>query len=155
MSSFNLLNKITPKTVLGNVKDLVTDLEGPSLAMRVVGIARAISTGENDYGPWSKFKGDFQAANLITGEIYRSGFCMLPPLASDLVENALSEEGSNAIEFGFDISVIPNDSMVGYEYGAKPILEAKAETPLDALVQSIGMSEPVKPALEDKELELV
>jgi len=150
MSQYNLLNKITPKTVIGSIKEVTRDLKESTSVMRVVGIARSMSNGESDYGTWTKFKGDFQATNLLTGEIYRSPNCIMPSIVNGIIESALTEADNNAVEFAFDVTVVPNDTPIGYEFGAIPLVEPKEESPLDALLNSVGVSTPPTLKVEAK-----
>jgi len=133
-----LIKKITPKTVLGKIKSIAHDLTETTPVMRVVGIARGLSTGEGDYGSWVKFKGDFSATNLLTGDVFRSPACILPGIAGDLIESAVMDSENNGVEFGFDITLEPSDSPVGYEFSAIPLLETKEETPLDSLMALVN-----------------
>ena len=138
MSKAKLIKKITPKTVLGKIKDIAHGMTEPKAVMRIVGIARGLTTGEGDYGSWVKFKGDFTAINLLTGESYRAPACILPGIAGDLIEASVMDADNNAVEFGFDVVLEPSDSPVGYEFGAVPLIETKEETPLDALMALVS-----------------
>ncbi len=139
------LKKITVKTVCGRIVGIERKPKETLSVMRVVGIARRIVTGESDYGAWIKLKGEFHATNLLTGEEFHSSTCMLPEVASDLVENALADENNKSVEFGFDITVGPSDTPIGYEYGALSLIAPSQEDPLQKLLEIVN-----KLAIEDK-----
>ncbi len=146
----NLKAKITTKSILGDVKKLVYggSITGPTAVMRIAGIASKLQHGQSDYGDWVKFKGQFNVINLLTGEQTISGTCMLPGVASELLEGAmLGAETDNSVEFAFDIILVPDDtSMVGYRYEAKPLIEAKEDDPLLRLMASLPALEKPKKA---------
>lgn len=139
--SGTLLKKITTKTVMGKVKEAIAGLgdkfQQNTPAMRVLGIANGVQTGESDYGPWVKFKGEFKATNLLTGEEFRSRSCMLPELASDELEAALSDENNDSVEFAVDVTVNPSENTIGYEYGIIPLVEAQRDDPLARLSSQV------------------
>ena len=136
----NLIKKITTKTVCGDIKKLAKPLkdgEGMDL-VRVFGVARDIKTGESDYGPWTKFLGNFQAINIVSGEEFKSTACMLPDTASELLEAALQNEGVNEVNFAFDISIKgDSNSTIGYQYVCSPLLEDNDSDPLAKLASSL------------------
>lgn len=122
----------------------------------VAGIARGFKTGTSNYGDYCELKGDFIATNKETGEALRSTRMYLPEVAEDMILNALSAEGVNAIEFAFEIGVKPNKkSATKYEYYCTSLLEAGENDPLAALVNQVGMNVPglaaPEPAPEAKE----
>lgn len=139
-----LLKKITAKTVVGKVSEVVKglgkDFKPNTLLFRVVGIATGIQTGESDYGEWVKLKGQFSAINHLTGEAFRSRSCMLPELASGDIEDAVVSEENDSVEFGVDITISPSDSATGYQYGVIPLLEANGDDPLTRLTQRVAAS---------------
>lgn len=134
----NLIKKVTVKTVFGDPKKYIRDngLKASVAIVRIVGIATRLVTGESDYGPWVKFKGNFKATNLLTGEEFRSGSCLMPEVASDLVEGAMCGEGVDGVNFAFDILLVPDDSSAtGYVYQAEPLIDYTESDPL-ALLES-------------------
>ena len=116
-----LVNKISIKTVYGKVAR--EDAKGQDL-MRVMGVVRGVTTGESNYGPWAKFKGEFKAINLSTGEEVHSGACLLPPMASDMLQGAFT---GDPVEFAFDIGIKPNETAIGYEYTVTPLITQESD----------------------------
>jgi len=135
----NFIKKISVKNVVGDVKKIIGNDE--TCIMRVIGIVRAMQSGQSDYGDWVKLKGDFQATNLLTGDVYRSPNCFLPEIATDMIAGVFSED-SEALQFGFDISVKPNDTPIGYEYNCASLIEADDNDPLQQLVGSVKAALP-------------
>lgn len=150
-----LIKKITVKSVIGDVKKIFKGVTEKTAIMRVVGIARSMQAGESDYGPWVKYKGTFNGINLITGEEMTAPYCLLPEVASCLIENQLSAEGVTSIEFGFDLYIKPSDTPIGFEYLAEPLVEPKDADPLSHLSKSLPAPPKVNkkalPALDKKE----
>lgn len=143
-----IVRKISTKTVVGTPSDIRNLPDGP--IMRVMGVMRGVQTGEGDNGPWVAFIGQFQAVNLKTGEIFGAAKCFLAGAASDIIESAwhASQEGDTPaqdMKFAFDIVKITNDtSAVGYEYQARPLIEAAETDPLLEMASSL----PALPMIE-------
>jgi hypothetical protein len=137
-----LIKKISIKTVVGNVKAIVKEMdEGESrIIMRVIGKATGSKVGESTYGAWEALKGDFKATNMETGEQFRSGVAFLPDVALDLVIGALNGGDVSSVDFGFDIGVTEDsDSNTGYVYNATPLLEVKESDPIAMLEKSLNI----------------
>lgn len=137
MSRAKLVGKISVRHVFGSKGEILSvvmqDKEVSHKLMRVVGIASDIKTGEGDNGPWTGLKGQFKATNLVTGEVFQSGQCFLPGVASDMVEGAL-KSGASAVEFGFDISVVfDENSATSYVYYAEPLFDTAENDPVALL----------------------
>lgn len=122
--------------------------------LRIGGTVRSMEEKSSQFGPYKRFKGDFEAVNCVTGEIYRSGDCILPPCAEtpivDLVMRAKEQEGAEAaVQFGVDITVkyYKHPTLKGTEFvwGARPLGE-QADSPMSALLQSFG----AVPLIKDK-----
>ena len=143
-----LTKKITVKSVIGDVKKMFKGVTEKTAIMRVVGIARSMQAGEGDYGPWVKFKGTFQGINLLTGEEMTAPYCLLPEVASCLVENQLGADDVTSVEFGFDLYIKPSDTPIGFEYLAEPLVEPTGADPLAHLSKSL----PAPPKVNQKAL---
>lgn len=126
----NLLGKISVKNVCGKITVKKDDEERP--LMQVMGIVTGSMIKSSQYGDSIGFKGQFKATNVETGEVYRSGVCYLPGVASDLVAGGMGE-GVNSLEFAFGISVKPADNPIGYEYIVASLLDVSESDPLEAL----------------------
>ena len=135
-----LVKKISVKVVVGNVKKMVAsgEIKEKTAVMRVYGIASKIVTGTSDNGDWVAFLGQFKAINLLTGVDFTSGKLFLPGVASDLVEGAINGDGANAIEFGFDVLVEPDESSaVGYIYQAESLIPPSDDDTLSKLEKTL------------------
>ena len=175
MNDFNFINKIT-NVKIGVTKEMVQDAikkeKSEILAYRVYGRAQGFEIVSTDNGESNKYLGEFEAVNALTGEVFRSKSLYLPGLASDILEDQLTNandkdpsettvkretkrgtvEGrvlkfEKQIEFGMDITASPSTSATGYEWGAKPIIETKQEDPFKALkgkIQAKPLPKPVQ-----------
>jgi len=140
-----LLKKLSFKTVVGKVNRRELPEDGsPMLVMRVIGVANKLVTGNSDYGTFAGFLGNFEATNVASGEVFRSGKMFLPTVCSSLLEAAIAANNGANVEFGFDIGVKEADNSVGYEYTATPIIEASETDPVSLLKSRI--SAPALPA---------
>ena len=129
-----LVKKITMASVnniRGGFKNV--DPKGASfLGMRVVGLVRGYDTLVSPtMGESQKFYGEIRAENR-EGEEFASPCCFVPEPAQGLLRSAVDAADGLAVEFGFDILVVPDaESMVGYHFDIVPLLETK---PSDALL---------------------
>ena len=156
-----LKKKITVKDVIGKVipalkkagltedtkdENSVTGVTFPPNTgiLRVIGQVTGYTTGESDYGPWTKFRGDFQGINLLTGEECRSRACHVPDLMGDDIVAALKIEGNTAVEFAVDITVSPMNSAQGYSYEVVPLVDVARDDPLDRLRALVDEKAPLK-----------
>jgi len=157
MSRAKLIGKISVRHVVGTKGGILTavmsDKEVSHKLMRVVGIASDIKSGEGDNGPWTGLKGQFKATNLVTGEMFQSGQCFLPSVASDMVEGAL-KAGATAVEFGFDISAqFDEQSATSYVYHAEPLFEAAENDPVALLTARLDAQQKKLDAPKEAEKE--
>jgi hypothetical protein len=71
-----------------------------------------------------------------------SGVLFIPSAFHNMIAGALREQqraDANAtISFGFEVSSIRAKNPAGYSWDFKPMIEAKAENPLDALLSELG-----------------
>jgi hypothetical protein len=135
----SILKKITVKDVCGEIKKPATT----TWLVRVVGIARDYEIGTTNFGQFVRFKGQFRAIKIETGEVFDSGAMILPDIANNLIYGALSQDGSNAVEFAFDLGVKPSKSPTEYDYIVSSLIESKEADPLAALLSNA----PALPAL--------
>lgn len=134
-SKFTILSKISVKSVLGHK---VKTPEKSEMLIQVMGVATGIKTGESDKGPWTALLGSFQAINMQSGNVYRSGVCFLPNIVLNLILPKLLEKESKSIEFAFNIGVAPDEeSAVGYVFIAEPIFDAAENDPLEMLTKKL------------------
>ena len=135
-----LITKITVKNVCGS-PDLEEIIKAPGKAielMDVFGLARKVVPGESQYGPYVKFSGTFKAINLQTGETVRSGACILPGTAQELLAGAFSDD-TTEVKFGFKIGVKADKASkgTGYAFTVEPLTDPGENDPLTMLENQI------------------
>lgn len=137
--SQKILKKVSIATVCTNHKGFKT-LEAATDVMRIMGLARAFETGTSTYGEYFKFKGEFTAIDLATGETAIGAVAFLPSPVDALLASTIRElgEGGKPVEFGFDIRVIPDETEVGYHYEVKTLIESKPSNPMAALMATLS-----------------
>lgn len=141
MSNYKLISKISVKTVAGaQTKELARVEAGWKRAelVEVVGIADGTKTGVTDNGSWVAATGQFQAINVSTGEVFRSGVLFLPNAAQNMV-NAKLAASKGPVEIGFAIAAIEEpESFTGYVFDCTPLMEMEADDPLARLTKKAG-----------------
>jgi len=138
------LNKLSTATI-GLDKDVIGEIvKGQKKAVpicRFLGTVNGLETGESANGPWVKFKGLFSAVNYSTGEECRSGACLMPAVASNLLEGlflkAKEGEGQPAVTFAYEISAKPEKTAAtGYVFTATSLVKGGAD-PLGNLIEQL------------------
>jgi hypothetical protein len=145
------LSKITLKSIDAQPKP--RSVTAPEILAHVFGIARRFRVGSSAYGIFHSFLGEFEAVNLSTGEVTRSGRILLPPIAEKILLERMEAGGATAgkdrtatqdeedgeaasepIEFAFAIGVRPlygpdgktlSERGSGYEYTLHPLMEMR------------------------------
>jgi hypothetical protein len=107
-----LSNKISVKSVCGETKTLVPET-GEKLLMRIVGVVNGTIVKESQYGESIGLRGQFQAENKDTGEVFVSSTAWLPKTLSDSILGAFNGE---PLQFAADIGVKKAANAIGYEY---------------------------------------
>jgi len=82
--------------------------------------------------------GNFEAANLATGEVFRAGVLWLPSGIQELLINAVDTGAVDAngkpvyndVKFGFQINAHPAKNPIGYSYSAEQLIDATQNDPL-------------------------
>lgn len=133
-----LLNKITIKSVCGELEGAVTEAKPTLDIAQIIGIVKEKEEIKGQYGSSWKLKGEFKAINLITKEPFYSANCFLPGLASDLVVNQLQDVGDNAVQFAFVIGIKYAKNKVGYEYSVKPLIKPSENNALTLIENQIN-----------------
>jgi len=117
----NLVSKLSSKSI---GVDLVAARKEAQEAYTIIGYVDAIEQGNHaTNGEWTKLKGNFEATNAKTGEVYVSANAFLPTVVNDLVASAVKAGGT--VQFAYRIGTKPNDSVVGYEYTVQQLIEAE------------------------------
>lgn len=147
----NYKAKLTVATIGGAPERAKTEKTRVGVAT-FIGIATGTKMVENQNEPEKPYvavTGNFEAVNLYTGEIYRSGILYLPTGLHDLVVNMLDQVKGDedrskfdkaAVEFALQIDAEPADNAAGYQYVGKSLLppqKADALSHLRALTAGI------------------
>jgi hypothetical protein len=108
--------------------------------VRVYGTVKQAETGTSNFGPYIKFKGEFEAVNLSSQEKYRAKNLLLPPIGemaiADALQEAQAENKDASITFGMDIAVEENPSKKGgwnFRYAIIPLRSPEFKGESDAL----------------------
>ena len=131
-----LMTKLSAKKLVGKIekpKDKVT-------LFQIFGIATGTKNGESNFGAWIAFTGQFRAIRVSDGEVFQAGMCFLPAMATNLMLPAVNKEGTNGVEFAFNIGVFPADNLAGYEYFAEPMIETSETDPLEQLAKKVSQA---------------
>lgn len=141
------LRKITIKNLgfsIAKVRDsiaAVEQVEGvPRVAplFKIVGQSTEAKTGQSALGAYTSLLGSFTAVNLQTGEIYTSSKCILPNFISEGMGAALHT--NNSVEFAIEIQAMEKaDSISGYEYTAKNLIEMAPTDTMKRLLSVAGI----------------
>ena len=145
----NLLKKITLKVIssvdLEKTAKEMKEKEKRAL-VRVYGIVNSHDLGSTQYGDFLRFKGNFEAVDLATGDVYRSGQAILPQVAEDLLHAALVAAGGESVQFGFELGIKESkNSKTGYELTASPLIKESPNDPLALMREQIGLPAPEAP----------
>lgn len=152
----NYLKKLSMAT-MGAIPKGIKELEhGATVAIaHVIGMAESIETGTSQFGEWIAFNGTFKGTVLDGGEVYRAKKCLLPDIASDALQDAVSGSEGNSVEFALEIGIRRvikldakgNEVGMGYEYTMKPLIEMdEASDPLAALDAKVTKALPAPKA---------
>lgn len=142
------LRKITIKNLgfsIAKVRDAIGEIqkvEGvPSVAplFKIVGQSTEAKTGQSALGAYTALLGSFTAVNLGTGEVYTSSKCILPNFISEGMGAALHTASS--VEFAIEVQAMEKaDSVSGYEYTAKNLIEMAPTDTMKRLLLVAGIS---------------
>jgi len=148
-----IIGKISVKTVVGNKKtinDAISEYNGASVPiMRLVGQVNAIERGSSTYGEWLALKGNFQATNILTGEVFMAGSAFVDHTYSQNIQLELEKEEVSVVEIGVDVNAASSDSsQSGYSYSIRPLLN-NTFNPFEKLMGELPPVKVVVPLLED------
>jgi hypothetical protein len=144
-----IVKKITTKVVLGGKPDLEKLFDyakehGEDAIMPlygIIGIASDYTAGQTDMGAFVKLIGQFKAVAHDGGAVFRSGACILPGAASDLIFGALRAAGeeSRAVEFALRIGIKKDKTAAtNYVYVVEQVYQPQAQDALGNLERSLG-----------------
>jgi hypothetical protein len=157
-----ILNKITMKAI--GCQPPAGSVTEPQVLCHLFGTAVSFKTGSTNYGFFQKFRGDFKALNVDTGDLYNSPYLLVPELIETLIKDELVRVGATAgkvgnkslqqaeidgtdaptpVEFHFEIGVKPApkktegaDKGSGYQYTVRTVSESKVADPHAHLLEA-------------------
>lgn len=139
-----IVRKLTIKSCGGftvaRIKELVTKVvEGESVALlKIAGNSTGAKTGQTDKGEYTRLLGSFIGTDLITGELFQSGQCILPDFVGGVLGDAL--KSGQSIRFAFEIHARRKDTAItGYEYAVKPLMTAESSDAMKELAALAGI----------------
>lgn len=130
--SAEFLTKLTLKAIGCNPRRAATEVKKVPLA-HIFGIATGTKVKTDTKGDsFEAIEGNFEAVNLATGAVYRSGLLFLPGGIHETVTKQLQEPG-RSVQFALEISAIPASNPIGYSYSAKSLIKEEGADPLAAM----------------------
>lgn len=146
-----LLRKITIRTMGHSLEELkawaATAKKGEKRPLvRIVGETSGAKTGQHpERGTHTKLLGSFVGTNLVTGEVFQSGTCILPEFVGAPLGAAVAS--GDKVEFGVEVGQIADaTSVVGYTFSVKPLMDTKPSDRMQALMKLAGIDPDAKPA---------
>lgn len=148
-----ILRKLTIKNCgfgIPEVKATVSEENPTAELLKVVGVTTSAKAGQTDKGEFLRLMGTFRAVNMQTGEVFDSPQAILPSFISDSLAEAL--KASPEVEFAILIGAKHDpDSITGYMYTVRPLIETKPSDKMAALLAASGANNPVAlPAPKEK-----
>lgn len=145
--------KLTPKSVMGKIPN--PPEKGTTPLYTIIGVCHGVVKGAKEFGgetrPWTKLIGNFEAVNLISGEVFAAPECFLPePYNSMIAQKFEGDSAVNAVEFAIEVGLSPpaEGQTVKYVYAGKMIQEAGEADPLANLRKRVPqLAGPSAPAL--------
>lgn len=139
--STKFVKKISAK-VLGfgieEIRDLVK--KGEKALFTIYGTCTNVKYGTGDNGAWIKFTGAYEAVNMESGEVIRSGEMFLPDSVSPILETELltarAVEGFQGVQIAFEVGAKKNEMPIGYEFTVKDLSEPSEKDALLAMRNS-------------------
>lgn len=88
---------------------------------------------KNTGTPFTFFVGNFEAINMQTGEVFKSGKMFLPKGISELVESEVTKNPGADIAFAFEVRSIKANNPIKYSYKVLPLVSPTVADPLKIL----------------------
>ena len=142
-----IARKITLRTcgcTVEAIKAAVSDLkEGENIELlKIAGVTTSCAVGQTDKGEFIRLNGEFMAVNQITGEQFAASQTILPTFLGQMLQSALS--ASEQVEFALSIGARKSaKSVTGYEFVARPLVNAEPSARLSKLLAVAGMDKPL------------
>lgn len=145
-----LLRKISPASVMNETGIMIPRLDQPNgptefALYNVYGIASKLRTGVTDKGPWTSFKGQFEAVTP-DGEVFVSGQVFLPQPFEDMLMSSLQQaqqtDDKASVQFAVKVFCVPppkgKPSATGYEYRCESLIDSVESSPLADLRHKVA-----------------
>ena len=142
-----IARKITLRTcglTVDNIKAALVDCaDGESMELlKIAGVTTSCAVGQTDKGEFIRLNGEFLAVSQITGETFSSSQTILPTFLGQMLQSALSQ--SEQVEFALSIGARKSaKSVTGYEFVARPLVNAEPSARLAKLLAVTGMDKPL------------
>jgi hypothetical protein len=139
---------LTPSSLVGKItQEMIPEKGAPTTwLLEIFGQVEGFETGQTQFGPFIRLKGEFIADNLLTGEQTDGPTAILPALAEMVVRNQLravgfgTPNGPKAVTFAMRVGIDwnkPDEQIIDgkavmlkkYTWAIAPI-GAQAKTPL-------------------------
>lgn len=138
MSQANRIRKITVANVIGEVPQLLRADKIPGVnsknngeevvLMRVLALVSSAEPKETDFGQSWKFLGDFEATNMLDGQVYAAPVAYFPKVLEEALAAHFGAGSSDTVQFAGDIVLkVDHKSNVGYTYQFKPVVMKAAD----------------------------
>ncbi len=143
-----IARKITLRTCGCTVEAIkaatVSLAEGDSVELlKIAGVTTSCAVGQTDKGEFIRLNGEFMAVNQITGEQFAASQTILPSFLGQMLQSALS--ASEQVEFALSIGARKSaKSVTGYEFVARPLVNAEPSARLSKLLAVAGMDKPLQ-----------
>jgi len=142
-----IARKITLRTcgcTVDAIKAAVADLtEGQNIELlKIAGVTTSCAVGQTDKGEFIRLNGEFLAVNQLTGEQFAASQTILPTFLGQMLQSALA--ASEQVEFALSIGARKSaKSVTGYEFVARPLVNAEPSARLSKLLAVAGMDKPL------------
>lgn len=139
--STSLVSKITIKSIKAQPKK--HSVEQDTLLATLYGRCQDKKAGSSDFGEFIRFKGEFEAVNAESGDVFKSNEMIVPRILEGLLDNAITADENASVDFAMEIWAEANEaSITGYSYTVKPLTEPQESDALQELRQLAQKSLP-------------
>lgn len=137
--STTLVSKLTIKTMKAQPARHSVDKD--DMVATIYGRCTEKKAGTSDHGDYVRFIGEFEGVNANTGDVYRSGNLIVPKTLEALLDQAITIDANNAIDFAVEVWVEKNEnSITGYSYSIKPLIKPAESDVLASLRELAAQS---------------
>lgn len=122
----NIVSKITMKKIGAQPASGSIEKGRAVRCAQVYGHAKKCETRRSNFDQdYTVFMGNFEAVNLATGEVFRSGNLILPAVFQNLLQPAVTSANGADVAFSVELGARHSEKgSVGYEWTATPLVES-------------------------------